>query len=80
MLIRKKNLFPLKWTKLQKFVLFSGFRTHDMVKKEIIGNGTTTKTNRNLQEFTCGWGASFINISVTYPIYKVMFRQVANNL
>lgn len=30
----------------------------------------------NLQEFVCGWGASFINISVTYPVYKIMFRQV----
>lgn len=30
----------------------------------------------NVQEFVCGWGASFINISVTYPVYKIMFRQV----
>lgn len=29
-----------------------------------------------LCEFACGWGASFINICVTYPIHKVMFRQV----
>jgi hypothetical protein len=28
------------------------------------------------QEFACGWGAAFINITVTYPINKVMFRQV----
>ena len=26
-------------------------------------------------EFVCGWGAAFINISVTFPINKVMFRQ-----
>lgn len=30
----------------------------------------------DLQEFVCGWGASFINIAVTYPVYKIMFRQV----
>lgn len=30
----------------------------------------------DLQEFVCGWGASFINISITYPMYKIMFRQV----
>lgn len=30
----------------------------------------------DLQEFVCGWGASFINIAITYPLYKVMFRQV----
>lgn len=27
-------------------------------------------------EFVCGWGAAFINITVTYPIYKIIFRQV----
>lgn len=26
-------------------------------------------------EFICGWGAAFVNISVTFPINKVMFRQ-----
>ncbi|KAK3088194.1 hypothetical protein FSP39_016052 [Pinctada imbricata] len=26
-------------------------------------------------EFVCGWGAAFINICVTFPINKVMFRQ-----
>lgn len=26
-------------------------------------------------EFLCGWGAAFVNISVTFPINKVMFRQ-----
>lgn len=30
----------------------------------------------DLQEFVCGWGASFINIAITYPMYKIMFRQV----
>jgi len=28
------------------------------------------------EEFFCGWGAAFINITVTFPINKVMFRQV----
>ena len=27
-------------------------------------------------EFLCGWGAAFINVSVTFPINKIMFRQV----
>ena len=26
-------------------------------------------------EFMCGWGAAFVNISVTFPINKIMFRQ-----
>lgn len=29
-------------------------------------------------EFICGWGAAFINITVTYPIYKIIFRQVGS--
>lgn len=28
------------------------------------------------REFACGWGAAFINITVTYPIYKMIFRQM----
>ena len=28
------------------------------------------------REFLCGWGAAFINISITFPINKIMFRQV----
>ena len=26
-------------------------------------------------EYVCGWGAAFVNISVTFPINKIMFRQ-----
>lgn len=28
------------------------------------------------REFGCGCGAAFINIGFTYPIYKMIFRQV----
>lgn len=30
----------------------------------------------NWREFVCGWGAAFINITVTYPVNKIIFRQV----
>lgn len=30
----------------------------------------------NWKEFACGWGAAFINVTVTYPINKLIFRQV----
>lgn len=36
----------------------------------------TMQKSKGWQEFACGWGAAFINITVTYPINKVMFRQV----
>lgn len=45
-----------------------------MVENKKLQNGA--KKFINVQEFVCGWGASFINISVTYPVYKIMFRQV----
>ena len=28
------------------------------------------------KEFFCGWGAAMINVTVTYPVNKVIFRQV----
>lgn len=30
----------------------------------------------DFREFACGWGAAFINITLTYPIHKIIFRQV----
>lgn len=50
------------------------------------GCGCTQKTNSRFfsqdsavydwREFVCGWGAAFINISITFPINKLIFRQV----
>lgn len=37
------------------------------------------KIRRNdFNEFICGWGAAVINVTVTFPINKVIFRQVCN--
>lgn len=32
------------------------------------------------KEFACGWGAAFVNIAVTYPIYKMIFRQMLHGV
>lgn len=32
------------------------------------------------REFFCGWGAAFINISLTFPINKIMFRQMLHGV
>lgn len=49
---------------------------------------TTTKTSKvainslfklttdDSREFICGWGAAVINVTVTYPINKIIFRQI----
>nr|CAD7457786.1 unnamed protein product [Timema tahoe] len=34
----------------------------------------------NLREFVCGWGAAFINIAVTFPVSKLIFRQMIHNV
>ncbi|CAH1399287.1 unnamed protein product [Nezara viridula] len=32
------------------------------------------------KEFVCGWGAATVNILVTFPINKIIFRQMLHNL
>ncbi|KAH8311877.1 hypothetical protein KR044_008393, partial [Drosophila immigrans] len=32
------------------------------------------------QEFACGCGSAFVNIAVTYPIYKIIFRQMLHGV
>jgi len=32
----------------------------------------------DFNEFICGWGAAVINVTVTFPINKIIFRQVRN--
>lgn len=32
----------------------------------------------DFNEFICGWGAAVINVTVTFPINKVIFRQVCD--
>jgi mitochondrial carrier protein, putative len=38
------------------------------------------KEQRDLREFFCGYGAAFINICITFPINKLIFRQMAYGL
>lgn len=35
-----------------------------------------TLNNNDCKEFVCGWGAAVINVSITFPINKIIFRQV----
>ncbi|XP_061400772.1 mitochondrial nicotinamide adenine dinucleotide transporter SLC25A51 [Musca vetustissima] len=32
------------------------------------------------REFACGCGAAFVNIGITYPIYKMIFRQILHDV
>lgn len=33
-----------------------------------------------IEEFVCGWGSAFINIMITFPMNKVMFRQMLHGV
>lgn len=32
--------------------------------------------DNDVKEFICGWGAAVINVTITFPINKIIFRQV----
>lgn len=60
----------------------------DIQETEVNGSVSLTvpsKTRKTLndfffgdfREFVCGCGAALINITITYPINKVIFRQVS---
>ncbi|KAJ8970904.1 hypothetical protein NQ317_009056 [Molorchus minor] len=34
----------------------------------------------NWREFACGWGAAFVNVTVTYPVNKLIFRQMLHGV
>ncbi|GIY11603.1 mitochondrial nicotinamide adenine dinucleotide transporter SLC25A51 [Caerostris darwini] len=37
-------------------------------------------SDSRLTEYACGWGSGFINIMITFPINKVMFRQMLHGV
>lgn len=51
-----------------------------MSKPKAVSKESKNVPANTTREFVCGWGASFINICVTYPIYKVMFRQMLHGV
>ncbi|XP_022193593.2 mitochondrial nicotinamide adenine dinucleotide transporter SLC25A51 [Nilaparvata lugens] len=38
------------------------------------------KNSDGIKEFACGWGAALINIGITFPINKIIFRQMLHNM
>lgn len=43
--------------------------------------GTISDADKgSLREFVCGWGAAFINVVITFPINKLMFRQMLHGV
>uniref|UniRef100_A0A336MSX6 CSON006761 protein n=1 Tax=Culicoides sonorensis TaxID=179676 RepID=A0A336MSX6_CULSO len=52
-------------------------KTIDVVDLEKVANSHKNPFRTfEWREFACGWGAAFVNITATYPIYKVIFRQM----
>lgn len=46
-------------------------------KSYIEAKNENVNKNKHKNEFLCGWGASFINICITFPINKIIFNQMA---
>lgn len=47
-----------------------------MTSQNISLKSLLTLNNNDFKEFVCGWGAAVINVSITFPINKIVFRQV----
>ncbi|XP_076763114.1 mitochondrial nicotinamide adenine dinucleotide transporter SLC25A51 isoform X1 [Xylocopa sonorina] len=39
-----------------------------------------TLNNNDFKEFMCGWSAAVINVSITFPINKIIFRQILEDV
>ncbi|XP_076238533.1 mitochondrial nicotinamide adenine dinucleotide transporter SLC25A51 [Calliopsis andreniformis] len=39
-----------------------------------------TLNSNDFKEFVCGWGAAVINVSITFPINKIIFRQILEDV
>ncbi|XP_036144812.1 solute carrier family 25 member 51-like [Monomorium pharaonis] len=51
------------------------------VTSEKVSLYSVLKLNDNdIKEFICGWGAAAINITVTFPINKIIFRQILEGM
>jgi hypothetical protein len=47
--------------------------------KNLAGSHKLILYNFEWREFACGWGSAFVNIGITYPFYKMIFRQVSSH-
>ncbi|VEN38068.1 unnamed protein product [Callosobruchus maculatus] len=48
--------------------------------KKMSDSGLLITPTINWREFACGWGAAFINVTVTYPVNKLIFRQMLHGV
>ncbi|KAK2160197.1 hypothetical protein LSH36_138g07002 [Paralvinella palmiformis] len=53
----------------------SQLRAAEVAKKDPESKKQWLRQHFELMEFTCGWGAASINILLTFPLNKLMFRQ-----
>ncbi|XP_037924299.1 mitochondrial nicotinamide adenine dinucleotide transporter SLC25A51 [Hermetia illucens] len=62
-------------------------KTPDNTNKRVPSNKQMFRNERQLsnfslewREFLCGWSAAFFNIGLTYPIHKMIFRQMLHGV
>lgn len=58
---------------------FNGWSHHHHINNQLMmvnANNDQSADQARFREFVCGGGAAFINITATFPLNKVMFRQM----
>ncbi|KYM95337.1 PREDICTED: solute carrier family 25 member 51 [Cyphomyrmex costatus] len=49
---------------------------NDITSRKVSLHSVLRLKDSDVKEFFCGWGAAVINVSVTFPINKIIFRQI----
>ncbi|XP_015436341.1 PREDICTED: solute carrier family 25 member 51 isoform X2 [Dufourea novaeangliae] len=53
---------------------------NNVTSQEVSLKSVLTLNSNDFKEFVCGWGAAVINVSVTFPINKIIFRQILEDI
>lgn len=61
-------------------VAVSGNSSRNSPKQQESESFSVKQKMKDYEEFICGWGSAFINIMITFPINKVMFRQMLHGV
>uniref|UniRef100_A0A6V7IE87 Mitochondrial carrier protein n=1 Tax=Bracon brevicornis TaxID=1563983 RepID=A0A6V7IE87_9HYME len=66
----------MKWTVLPSVSAATELDHVTPAPREVTITSILRLTSDDTREFICGWGAAVINVTVTYPINKIIFRQI----
>ena len=53
---------------------------NNVASQNVSVRSSLSLNNNDFKEFVCGWGAAVINVSITFPINKIIFRQILEDM